>query len=150
MQLIYFTTGGVNGFDKFGHFLRANLEITPIVHHSEPGGRRYLGVARRSGARRGARPAAAKAAICNASRRSRGLRTAGTSAGLAACPIDAQGDARGRIVVECRPAKSRKPHAPSLSATKDLLNTIIGKPGHVNNGGTPSGTYTTPSQGQAP
>ena len=25
MKLIYNTTGGINGFDKFGHFLRANL-----------------------------------------------------------------------------------------------------------------------------
>ncbi len=29
MKLIYFTNGGINGFDKFGHFLRANLQITP-------------------------------------------------------------------------------------------------------------------------
>ena len=73
----------------------------------------------------------------------------GTSA-TGGVPLDAQGDAAGASSSSAKPAKSRKPHAPSLSATKDLLNTIIGKPGHVNNGGTPSGTYTTPSQGQAP
>ena len=26
MRLLYFTNGGINGFDKFGHFLRANLD----------------------------------------------------------------------------------------------------------------------------
>ena len=86
--------------------------------------------------------------LCNACTSSR-PRTAGTSA-TGGVPLDAQGDAAGAASSSAKPAKSRKPHAPSLSATKDLLNTIIGKPGHVNNGGTPSGTYTTPSQGQAP
>src|SRR3954453_16408386 len=29
MKLLYFSTGGINGFDKYGHFLRANLQVTP-------------------------------------------------------------------------------------------------------------------------
>ena len=85
------------------------------------------------------------------SRRSRAAATGGTPAGLTGVPtatrrVTAPGSRRHEIAG----SGNKKPHAPSLSATKDLLNTIIGKPGHVNNGGTPSGTYTTPSQGQAP
>ncbi len=76
----------------------------------------------------------------------------GTAASLTGVPKDAQGDLAGAAAANASGGrKHKKPHAPSLSATKDLLNTIIGKPGHVqNSGGTPSGQYTTPSQGQAP
>src|SRR3954467_15856775 len=28
MHLLYFTTGSINGYDKFGHFLRATLQVT--------------------------------------------------------------------------------------------------------------------------
>jgi len=152
MHLIYNTAGAVNGFDTKGHFLRAVLQVTScttLVSSPTPGG----GCATRwgdqaVGATPGATPAAAKAAILQ---RVHELEAAngGTSA-TGGVPLDAQGDAAGASSSSAKPAKSRKPHAPSLSATKDLLNTIIGKPGHVNNGGTPSGTYTTPSQGQAP
>lgn len=152
MHLIYNTAGAVNGFDAKGHFLRAVLQVTScttLVSSPTPGG----GCATRwgdqaVGATPGATPAAAKAAILQ---RVHELEAAngGTSA-TGGVPLDAQGDAAGASSSSATPAKSRKPHAPSLSATKDLLNTIIGKPGHVNNGGTPSGTYTTPSQGQAP
>jgi len=146
MELLYFTNGGINGFDKFGHFLRANLEITPscTTLNPSPGN---LGCKAQWGQTTGkaVRAAQANATVPKIPSGS----TGGTPAGLTGVPKDAQGDLAG---ASARNAGSgnKKPHAPSLSATKDLLNTIIGKPGHVNNGGTPSGTYTTPSQGQAP
>jgi hypothetical protein len=65
-------------------------------------------------------------------------------------PLDAQGDLAGATASNTATRHHRKPHTPSLSATRDLLNTIIGKPGHVNGSGASSGQYTTPSQGQAP
>jgi hypothetical protein len=65
-------------------------------------------------------------------------------------PLDAQGDAAGATSSTTEPGKSSKPHAPSLGATKDLLNTIIGRPGQAHSGGTASRTHGSPSQGQAP
>jgi len=146
MKLFYFTNGGINGFDKFGHFLRANLEITPSCVQLVP--RPVLGCNGNWGQNSGkaARQAQLSAKVPDLQAGSNG----GTTAGTTGIPTDAQGDLAGASAKSAGGnSKKTKPHTPSLSATKDLLNTIIGKPGHVNNGGT-SGTYTTPSQGQAP
>jgi ABC-type transporter Mla subunit MlaD len=152
MHLIYFTTGGINGYDKYGHFLRAILQVTSCTTLSSiptPGGVSATKWADQTpAAKAAATPAAAKAAIL---KRARELVTdqpssGGTSPGT---PLDAQGDLAGAHAGNSH-SQEANAHAPSLSATKDLLNTIIGKPGHVNSGGTPSGTYTTPNPGQAP
>jgi hypothetical protein len=146
MKLLYFTNGGINGFDKFGHFLRANLQVTPSCTTLVPlpGN---LGCLANWGS---SQSKAVKAAQLNAPvPKIPGGSNGGTAAGLTGVPTDAQGDLAGAAARNAGSGK-KHPHAPSLSATKDLLNTIIGKPGHVSGGGTPSGTYTTPSQGQAP
>ena len=149
MKLLYFTNGGINGFDQFGHFLRADLQITPscTTLNPSPGN---LGCKAQWGQTQGkaVRAAQANATVPKIPSGSNG----GTAASLTGVPKDAQGDLAGAAAANASGGrKHKKPHAPSLSATKDLLNTIIGKPGHVqNSGGTPSGQYTTPSQGQAP
>src|SRR3954453_2139348 len=147
MKLLYFTNGGINGFDKFGHFLRANLEITPSCVQLVPSP--VLGCNGNWGQNSGklARQAQLSAKVPDLQG---GVTNGGTTADVSGVPTDAQGDLAGASARNSSSAKHAKPHAPSLNATKDLLNTIIGKPGHVNGGGTASGTYTTPSQGQAP
>ena len=123
MHLIYNTAGAVNGFDTKGHFLRAVLQVTScttLVAIPTPGGGCATNWADQGqGATPGATPAAAKAAILQ---RVQQLEAAngGTSA-TGGVPLDAQGDAAGASSSSAKPAKSRKPHAPSLSATKDLL-----------------------------
>jgi ABC-type transporter Mla subunit MlaD len=144
MKLFYYTNGGINGFDKFGHFLRANLEITPSCVMLVP--QPVLGCNGNWGQNAGK---AAKLAQLNSKVPNLpGGSNGGTTAGTNGVPTDAQGDLAGASGGNSNSPKHPKPHAPSLGAAKDLLNTIIGKPGHVQSGGTPSGTYTTPSQGQ--
>jgi hypothetical protein len=63
-------------------------------------------------------------------------------------PLDAYGDPAGGSSSAAGSGSSRKPHGPSLGAARDLLDTIIGKPGRVDGSGAPAGHYTTPrSQG---
>jgi phospholipid/cholesterol/gamma-HCH transport system substrate-binding protein len=145
MKLLYFTNGGINGFDKFGHYLRANLEITPSCVQLVPNP--VLGCNGNWGQSTGkaARAAQLSAKVPKAPGQPTGA--TGASGGL---PFDAQGDLAGAASSNANTPNKRKPHTPSLSATRDLLNTIIGKPGHVNDSGAPSGQYTTPSQGQTP
>jgi hypothetical protein len=65
-------------------------------------------------------------------------------------PFDAQGDLAGAATPASGSREHRKPHVPPLDAARDLLDTIIGRPGHVNdNGGTPV-PYTTPDQEPTP
>ena len=121
MKFIYNTTGGINGYDRFGHFLRAGLEITqrscttlsptPLYHEWCTGA---LG-------RRRARPAPAAARRVRTGPSPERPRTAGPAAGLTGVPLDAQGDARGQPRARNAGQAASKPHAPSLSATKDLL-----------------------------
>jgi phospholipid/cholesterol/gamma-HCH transport system substrate-binding protein len=152
MKLLYFTNGGINGFDKFGHFLRANLQVTAscvnlvqnVGFGCDAGWGASEGKAKQAAiASKLQNEAVTPSQLANLTATSNG----GVNAGV---PLDAHGDAAGASRSKANSHKP-KPHAPSLSATKDLLNTIIGKPGQVqNSGGTQSGQYTTPSQGQAP
>jgi phospholipid/cholesterol/gamma-HCH transport system substrate-binding protein len=144
MKLLYFTNGGINGFDKFGHFLRANLEITPSCVQLVPNP--VLGCNANWGQATGK---AAKAAQLSATVPTTPQPTGptGASGGL---PFDALGDLAGASSSPSTSYNRRKAHRPPLSAARDLLDTIIGRPGHVDDGGTPSGQYTTPSQEPAP
>jgi phospholipid/cholesterol/gamma-HCH transport system substrate-binding protein len=146
MKLLYFTNGGINGFDKFGHFLRANLEITPscTTLNPSPGN---LGCKANWGQTQGK---AVRAAQASATVPQPPSNPNGGTAAASGLPLDAQGDLAGAASSSANTSNKRKPHMPSLSATRDLLNTIIGKPGHVNDSGASSGQYTTPSQGQKP
>jgi phospholipid/cholesterol/gamma-HCH transport system substrate-binding protein len=151
MHLIYNTTGSINGFDEFGHFLRAVLQVTSCTTLSSaptPGGVCATKWGDQTVATKAAStPAAAKAAILQRAREL-GTQTP-SSGGNGGVPFDAQGDLAG---ASASPSSQgpRKPHAPPLGATRDLLDTIIGRPGHVNDSGGSSGQYTTPSQEPAP
>jgi phospholipid/cholesterol/gamma-HCH transport system substrate-binding protein len=146
MKLLYFSSGGINGFDRYGHYLRANLQITPSCVQLVPNPVLGCNGNWRQNAGKAARAAQVSAKVPQAPSPANG----GTAASANGVPTDARGDLAGASVRTSKSLKREKPRAPSLSATKDLLNTIIGRPGHVKNGGTASGTYTTPSQGQAP
>jgi len=151
MDLLYNGTGAINGFDKFGHFLRATLVLNPsctalvsTVVLSCAGSWR----SQASGKAKAASAAAMASAPQQADLTPNGG-TAATANGSLPVPLDAQGDAAGATSASSANT-GHKPHAPSLKATRDLLNTIIGKPGQVSSGGTSSGQYTTPGQGQKP
>src|SRR4051794_18175479 len=120
MDLIYFTTGGVNGFDKYGHFLRAVLQVTScttLVSIPTPNGACATRWGDQSVATTAANtPAAAKAAILQ---RARELGTSSSAdSGNGGVPLDAQGDLAGASTRSSDSGR-RSPRAPSLSATKD-------------------------------
>jgi ABC-type transporter Mla subunit MlaD len=145
MHLIYNTVGGINGYDKFGHFLRAGLIVTSctsLVASPTPGGV----CATRWGdqgasAKLAATPAAAKAAILE---RAKELDAQTASSASGGTPFDAQGDLAGASSSPAGSRRSNRPHAPSLRAARALLDTVIGSQGHVNDSGAASGQYTTP------
>jgi phospholipid/cholesterol/gamma-HCH transport system substrate-binding protein len=148
MKLLYFTNGGINGFDKFGHFLRANLQVTAscvnLVQNF------VSGCDARWGSSQGKAKQASIAAQLEAANKALLAQPTGATGTGGAVPFDAQGDLAGASSSPSTSQKRRKPHRPPLSAARDLLDTIIGRPGHVQDGGTPSGQYTTPSQEPAP
>jgi phospholipid/cholesterol/gamma-HCH transport system substrate-binding protein len=141
MHLIYFTTGAVNGFDKFGHFLRATLQVTGCTTLSSivtPGegclanwGNQVTSATT---------PAGAKSAILQQAK-ALGKNTPEPSNG--GVPFDAQGDLAGSAA--SGPTDRSNPDAPPLGAARDLLDTIIGRQGPVPDGGGPSTQYATPN-----
>ena len=145
MKLLYFTNGGINGFDQFGHFLRANLQVTPscvqLVDNLVPGcgGNWAASVGK-----------LAKAAQPPIAVPKEPTSTTGATGSGGAVPFDAQGDLAGAASSASGARERRKPHGPSLDAARDLLDTIIGRQGHVKDSGAPSAQYTTPSQEPAP
>jgi ABC-type transporter Mla subunit MlaD len=142
MKLLYFTNGGINGFDKFGHFLRANLEITPSCVQLVPNPVLGCNGNWRQNQGKAARSAQLSATVPEAPPDATGA-TGGT-------PFDAQGDLAGAATPASGSREQRKSHVPPLDAARDLLDTIIGRPAHVNDsGGTPV-PYTTPDQEPTP
>ncbi len=139
MSLLYNGTGAINGFDQKGHFLRATLVLNPscigLVDTI------VLSCAANWGSQSGLSKAAAASAFSRPSK-SAAKSLEGGSTGASSVPLDAQGDLAGASSPSA--AKTQRPHTPSLRATRDLLNTVIGKPGHVRGAGSPSGQYTTP------
>ena len=143
MSFLVNATGAINGFDKYGHFLRATVVLNPSCVTLVDS------VALSCAASWGSQSSASKSALASA-----GIPVAGgssaTTTGSAPVPLDAQGDLAGASKSSAKKAHSReKPHAPSLDAARDLLDTIIGEPGHVPDDGAPSGQYTTPDDQKA-
>jgi phospholipid/cholesterol/gamma-HCH transport system substrate-binding protein len=144
LHLFYFTVGGINGFDKFGHFLRATLVLNPncitIVDSVTQGC-----TANWRSQTTGKLKALARSALAVPAPGPNGAAVTGGT------PFDAAGDAAGASPSSGGTGKRTQPRPPSLGAARDLLDTIIGKPGHVKDSGAPSGQYTTPSdQGSTP
>jgi phospholipid/cholesterol/gamma-HCH transport system substrate-binding protein len=151
MHLIYNTTGGINGFDKFGHFLRATLQVTNCTTlQSVPDPSGNCAANWDQGSQFKASPQELAAAMLAQQGQSGTSSSAGgTTPGT---PLDAAGDLAGAASPPSNERTRGKPHAPSLSDARDLLNTIIGRPGHVDESGAPSAQYTTPADqgGTAP
>jgi hypothetical protein len=93
---------------------------------------------------------AAKAAQLSATVPQAPTGATGATGANGAVPFDAQGDLAGASTSPSTSQDRRKPHGPSLGATRDLLDTIIGRPGHVDDGNAPSTQYTAPGQEATP
>jgi phospholipid/cholesterol/gamma-HCH transport system substrate-binding protein len=133
MEFLYNTTGGVNGYDQYGHFLRAALKITnctQLVTFPVLGcGANWTSS---SGSTKGNAPitlqaakAAAKAAGAKGGGASAGQANAGTSAAQPGQPLDAEGQPPAGTTTTT-PSTSGQPRAPSLGAARDLLDSMIG------------------------
>jgi phospholipid/cholesterol/gamma-HCH transport system substrate-binding protein len=143
MDLIYNTTGGVNGFDQFGHFLRTILVVDntciTLLADFNPGC-----TAKFTTPENTAKVAAPVSVPSGASSAAAATAASGVAGGSSAgVPLDAQGDLAGGSPNsgDQRPGGA---HVPGLAATRDLLNTIIGSSGRVKGGAAPSSVYTTP------
>ena len=138
MKLIYLTNGGFNGFDKFGHFLRANLQITPSCTTllPLPGN---LGCTAQWGSTQGKAARAAQTATVPKIP----AETASGPGGTSGMPFDATGALAGGAGSATEGGGHRESHAPSLGDASHLLNTIIGRQGHVKGNGAPPAQYTT-------
>jgi phospholipid/cholesterol/gamma-HCH transport system substrate-binding protein len=161
MHFLYNTTGGINGYDQFGHFLRASLSITgcttllafplPGVCDAHFNTAATTAQARRRSSKSQHREMAALAATALASpaayrnylgklraqaaaQPSSGAGAQGASTGL---PLDAQGDPAGGGT---KPPTSGSSDAtgqggPSFAAARALLDTLIGRQQSSANGG---------------
>jgi phospholipid/cholesterol/gamma-HCH transport system substrate-binding protein len=129
-QLIYFTSGSVNSFDSFGHFLRALLPTNNCVDYElvpEPGCDSHFNSTTQTSA-----PAQARG-----NRKRRGQGSAAAPLGV----IDAAGDPAGGA----GPAQEELPRA-DLGDARALLDLLVDPhPGHA-----PPASEPAPDQGTAP
>ncbi len=156
MQFLYNATGGVNGYDKYGHFLRAGLVIPPgcvilTVPPPVAGCEALWSVTSSSKSKAASLRMLrslphSKSDLANALARAKSQVAAGTpgtptdaSGGVSADtsgggvqrgqPLDAEGQppAGTTTTTTTTPSTSDgQPRAPSLSAARDLLDTLIG------------------------
>jgi len=141
LSFVFNTVGATNGYDQFGHFLRATGIIPPgcTLLVSVP----TLGC----GSSWGSSGSSAKVAKQSVAAPTPIATPKPSQTG--GVPLDAEGDLAGAASSSSSSRDRREPHGPSLGATRDLLDTIIGRPGHVDDSGGTS-QYTTPGQGQTP
>ena len=145
MSFFYFSVGSVNGFDQYGHFLRAFLQVTacttllyaPLISCTANFGSGESATAKAAATPAAATPAAATPATS--------LPRPSPSLGPGVEPTgvrDAQGDVAAGGTLEPAPSADRAPvqGPPSIGATRDLLDTLIG----------PQGNSSDPSQGSGP
>jgi ABC-type transporter Mla subunit MlaD len=144
-KFLFNTTGGINGYDKFGHFLRATVILTSCAQTlavTEPFCNSHWGF----------NPASGKAKMSTAQQYQELLKrarkgkaalasgqtggTSPTSSATAGVPLDAQGDSAG--ATSTQNSGSTDLHAGrgvSLGAVGDLLDTVIGRSGGLGAGG---------------
>ncbi|MEA2348123.1 MAG: hypothetical protein QOG62_1910 [Thermoleophilaceae bacterium] len=148
MSLLFNATGSINGFDKFGHFLRATLVINPcttLVSSVAPG----------CAANWGAQSALTKLAAASGQTPSDYTAShAATPPSGGGVPFDALGDLAGGSASSStgsssRPKPSATPAIPSLNDARDLLDTLMGPP--TDYGSQQPAPYdSTPGQGAGP
>ena len=119
MSFLYNAVGSVNGYDQYGHFLRAQLQITACTTlNAIP----FVSCAANFGS---ATESPAKAATASGAQSQRTGRGGRASAGL---PRDAEGDLAGQVAHTG--GSTLKPlGGHSLGAVRDLLDTVIGSAG---------------------
>jgi phospholipid/cholesterol/gamma-HCH transport system substrate-binding protein len=160
MHFFFYTTGGVNGFDQYGHFLRAGAIVPPSCTYLTTGV--FAGCSAKWGESPGKRSTAtptgtgniAAAAVAGGLAQGKGG-TPATKAGNAGSgglqpgqPLDAQGEPpAGTTTTTTTPTTTTTsptttttttaPASPrasgggsSLRAARDLLDTVIGRPHH--------------------
>jgi len=125
-SFLYNSVGSVNGFDQFGHFLRAQLQVTSCTKLNPVP---FISCAAGWGASQSSSKATTaaelKAQLGATSESTQGA-TGGTAPGLTR---DAQADAAGAPTRSAPPGARRaaSAHAPSLNAVRGLLDTVVGR-----------------------
>ncbi len=155
MHFLFNTTGGVNGYDKYGHFLRAGLlippgctQLVPVLSGigcsanwgQSPGKAKVLAQWRKFYSKNG--PYGKQGALRAAKAAAAGQLRSGTGTGgvQPGQPLDAQGQPAAGTTTTSTPTATTTPAtaAPprsSLGAARDLLDTIIGRPHRNGRGG---------------
>jgi phospholipid/cholesterol/gamma-HCH transport system substrate-binding protein len=124
LEFLYNTTGGINGFDQYGHFLRASLKITTCTTLVTT---TTLGCEANWGEGSSSTTSAAKLAAATAS--GAHSKTAGHGrTSTTGVPRDAAGDLAGQAA---SPGGFKLPRLNnhSIGAMRDLLDTVIGPAG---------------------
>jgi phospholipid/cholesterol/gamma-HCH transport system substrate-binding protein len=141
-SFLFNTVGSINGFDQYGHFLRAGLQFTPctqIVAVSSPACVANWGSV--SSAKNAPAPTAPKG-----SKRASGTgpgdfgatsASAGKTPGTVPLPLDAHGDVAGGTSAPGTRAGHPATHGPSIGAVRDLLDAVVGRPQARSSGGGP-------------
>jgi len=140
-KFLFNTTGGINGFDKFGNFLRAQLIISSCTTlltvqvdfcnshwgFNPTGKRKALSVPRLQRLAKQERQQQTAGAASQ---------SGGTSPTTAGLPLDAQGDSVGGTPAQGGGSTGLQPgRGVSLGAVSDLLDTVVGRPGRSSQGG---------------
>jgi phospholipid/cholesterol/gamma-HCH transport system substrate-binding protein len=136
LSFLYNTTGGVNGFDQYGHFLRAVLRITvctTLVSSPSFGcGSNWGGTAAK------ATDVSGLAAMKRWSQKQPGISgQAKAEMGGTGQPLDAQGQPAGGAAPTQQSAPGTPSRRPSFGAARALLDTLIGRQSTSGGGGGP-------------
>jgi phospholipid/cholesterol/gamma-HCH transport system substrate-binding protein len=150
MDFLFYTTGGINGYDQYGHFLRAMLKITnctfvtafPVLGCGSNWAA-AAGNAKRNApiTLKEAKAAAAKAGLTSGGPPARpptGAGAADPGAGSTTAPgqpLDAQGEPPAGTTMTTPAAPPPGNTLPSQGTARDLLDTVIGKPEPRHRGG---------------
>jgi phospholipid/cholesterol/gamma-HCH transport system substrate-binding protein len=149
MHFIYNATGVVNGYDQYGHFLRALLTIpsgcTTLVTTITEGCQALWSQSNQASTKAASQKmlAASSSGLAKAIAQAKAQGpsgTGGTAAGTGATapagggstavqpgqPLDAQGQPPAGTTTTTPSTSGGQPRAPSLSAARDLLDTVLG------------------------
>jgi phospholipid/cholesterol/gamma-HCH transport system substrate-binding protein len=131
-SFLYNTTGGINGYDQYGHFLRAALQVTSctsLITFDLPSCNAHWGV---SGTNALSRKSLVQKYLDRLRKAESGqaFDSSGQGQGSApGLPLDAQGDAAGGGAQGPAGGSTgfRGSRSPSLGAARALLDTVIGR-----------------------
>jgi phospholipid/cholesterol/gamma-HCH transport system substrate-binding protein len=165
-KFLFYTTGGINGYDQYGHFLRAALlsdQICTILSPEVQSGicdahffNQSAGTQAQTALPKAeakqmmalttfakSHPAAYRKALDRLQAQAGGAQSSsgnqvGSALQAAGLPLDAQGDSAGGSPQAGSGGTSGSiSHVPSMSAARALLDTMIGRPRSPSGGGSP-------------